>query len=177
MARPGAVHEAGDVSIEADVIEAVLRGFDFARIFFRDVAQGRHFRMPIKRVVVEIEFRIERQHLALWSDDERIHFHHRAIEADECSVQSVEQFRRRFQLGRFKPELLRQFAGLKRLQSGQRIDRFANDFLWRFLRHGFDFHAAFGAGDDQWRGCRAIEQNREINLHARSAPTPPPAPC
>ena len=60
--------------------------------------------------------------------------------------------------------MLRQFPSLKWLQTRQRIDWFTNDFLGRFRSDGFDFNAAFGAGDNHRRGCRPIEQDGKINL-------------
>ena len=61
----GSVHQAGDVSVETDVIEAMLRRFDFARVFFGDVTHRRDVWMAIKRVVIEVKLRIERQHVAM----------------------------------------------------------------------------------------------------------------
>ena len=63
-----------------------------------------------------------------------------------------------------RTELLGELAGLEWLQPSERIDRFANDFLRRFRGDRFDLHAAFGAGDNQRRRGRAIEQDRKINL-------------
>jgi len=53
---------------------------------------------------------------------------------------------------------------LKRLQSRQRIDRLAHDFVRRFLRHRFDFHTTFRACNDQGRRGRAVEQHGKVNL-------------
>ena len=46
--------------------------------------------MTEERVVVEVEFRVQRQDLAAGRDDERIHFHHRAIARHEGAVETVE---------------------------------------------------------------------------------------
>ena len=85
--------------------------------------------MPIKRVVIEIEFSIEREHFAFRCYDQRIDFHHRAIASDEGAVKSIEQFRRGFRLWQLELELLCELARLERLQTGEWIDTFANDFL------------------------------------------------
>ncbi len=162
--QAGAIHEAGDVSIEADVIQPVLGSFDFPRIFLRDIAQGGELRVTIERVVVKVELRIERQHLALRCNDERIHFHHRTIAGDERAIQTIEQLCRVFQLRRLEPKLLRQFACLMSLQPGERIDFLAQDLLGRFLRHRLDLDAAFRARHDDWRCRRAIEQNGKVNF-------------
>ena len=65
MARPGAVHHAAHVAVELDVVQAVLRGFDFERIFFGDVAQFAQVRVPEHGVVVEIHLGIEREQAAI----------------------------------------------------------------------------------------------------------------
>ena len=120
--------------------------------------------MPVKRVVVEVELRIERQHLALFGHDERVHLHHRAIERDEGAIKSIEQLRGRLDLRRGESELPRQLARLVRLNPGQPIDRLTDDLLRRLLRDRLDLHAAFRARHDHRRAGRAIEQNGEVNL-------------
>ena len=76
--------------METDVIQSVLGSFDFARIFFRGVTHGRNIRMPIKRVIIEIELGVERQHLAAGGNDKWIDLHHRAVEPDKGLIQTVE---------------------------------------------------------------------------------------
>ena len=88
--QAGAINETGDISVQADVIESVFGGLDLARIFFCNIAHGCYFRMPKQGIVIEIEFRIERQHLSFWRNYQRINFHHRTIEPNEGPVQSVE---------------------------------------------------------------------------------------
>ena len=65
---------------------------------------------------------------------------------------------------RIEGELLREFARLKWLHAREWIDRFAQDFLRRLRRDGFDLHAALRARHHQRCGYRAIEQNGEINF-------------
>src|SRR5207245_6463208 len=62
--QTGAVHQAGDVSVETNVIKTMFRSFDFARIFLSDITQRRDFWMTIKRVIIEVKLRIERQDVA-----------------------------------------------------------------------------------------------------------------
>ena len=77
--QAGAVHHAADVAVELDVVQAVLRGLDFERIFFGDVAQFFQVGMAEQRVVVEIHLGIEREQAAVAAGDERIDFHQRRI--------------------------------------------------------------------------------------------------
>jgi hypothetical protein len=55
----GAVDEAGDVAVERDVAQRVLRGLDFLRVFLVQVAQRDDFRVAEERVVVERHLRVE----------------------------------------------------------------------------------------------------------------------
>ena len=55
----GAVHHAGDVAVELDVVERVLGGFDFERVFFGDVAQVLEFLVAEHGVVVEVDLAVE----------------------------------------------------------------------------------------------------------------------
>jgi hypothetical protein len=71
----GAVHHATHGSIQLDVIEVVLRSFDFQRIFFRRIAQGLDVGMTKERVVVEIHFRVQRKKPAIRATDKGIDFH------------------------------------------------------------------------------------------------------
>ena len=74
--QAGTINQTRDVTVESDVVETVLRSFDFARIFFCNVAHDRYIRVSIKRVIVKIEFCVECQHLALARYDQRIDFNH-----------------------------------------------------------------------------------------------------
>ena len=59
--QAGAVHHAGDGAIELDVVERVLAGFHFKRIFFVDVAQRLDVGVAEERVVVEVDLGVERE--------------------------------------------------------------------------------------------------------------------
>src|SRR5689334_11813804 len=107
--------------------------------------------MSKKRVVIEIEFSVEREHFAFLGHDEWIDLDHRAIAADERAVQSVEQLGRAFGLRMPEREPLRELAGLKWLQPGNRIDGFANNFFRPLSRHCLDLYAPFGACYNQRR--------------------------
>ena len=120
--------------------------------------------MSIKRVVIEIQLRIEREHVAAFRHHQRVDFDHRAIACVECAKQSVEQFRRGFELRRFEGELLRQLARLKRLHARQWIYRFAQNFLRRFRGNCFDLNTAFRACHHQGCRDRTIAQDGKIKF-------------
>ena len=58
--------------------------------------------MTIKRVVVEAELGIEREHLSVLGFDERVNLHHVAIEGDEELVEILEEFAKLLGRGAFK---------------------------------------------------------------------------
>ena len=59
--QAGAVDHAGDVAVELDVVQGVLRGFHFQRIFFRGIAQFLEFLVTEDGVVVEIDLAVQGQ--------------------------------------------------------------------------------------------------------------------
>ena len=74
IARPGTVDHAADVSIELDVVQVVLGGFDLKRVFFGYVAQLVQICMTEQCVIVEIDLRIESEYSSVSSSDKGIDF-------------------------------------------------------------------------------------------------------
>ena len=106
--------------------------------------------MPIKRVIVKIEFCIKREHVALFGHDQRIDLDHRAVAPNERAIQTVEQFRRGLGLRLLERQLFRQFTRLKWLQASQWINCLTDNFLGRLRCNRLDLNPAFRAGHDQW---------------------------
>ena len=75
-----AVHHAGDVAIELDVVQAEARGFHFERIFFIQIAQFQQIFVAVEGVVVDVDFGVERENFAVFGEDERIDFGERAVD-------------------------------------------------------------------------------------------------
>ncbi len=74
MARPGAVHHAGDGAIELDVVERVLACFNFKRVLFGHIAQCLDVGVAEEGVVVEGDFSVESEELVVLGGDEGIDF-------------------------------------------------------------------------------------------------------
>ena len=55
-----AVHHAGHVAVQLDVVQAEPRGFHFQRILFVQVAQLEQILVPEQRVIVEVDLGVER---------------------------------------------------------------------------------------------------------------------
>ena len=84
----GAVDEAADVAVERHVREARLFGLELDRIFFVAVAQLVPLAVAELGVVVEVDLPVERDHVALLGDDERVDLAERAVFFDEELVEA-----------------------------------------------------------------------------------------
>jgi hypothetical protein len=116
----GAVDEAGDVAVEADVVEFVLGGGHFARVLLVLVAHRPDLGVAVERVVVEVELRVEGVHVAVGGDDHRVDLDHRAIALDEELVERVEQAAE-LAGGGGEAEVVAELAHLIGLQAGERM--------------------------------------------------------
>src|SRR5260370_8837201 len=67
--QPGAVHQAGDVPVQLDVVQAVLGGLDFQRVFFVDVAQLFQVFVAEERVIFEVVLGVGRKKAAVGGGD------------------------------------------------------------------------------------------------------------
>ena len=85
--QAGAVHHAGDVAIELDVVQAELGRFHFERIFFVEIAQVDQVLVPEHGVVVEVDLGIQRDDFAILGQDQRIDLGERRIECLVCLCQ------------------------------------------------------------------------------------------
>ena len=157
-----AVDEAGDVAVEADVVEVVFGSGDLARILLFLVAHCDDVRVAVEGVVVEAELRVEREHAAVRGGDERVDFQHRAIALDEELVEVGKQFPELLGDVSLKAEFGGNLADLIRLQAEQRVDDLAENFLRGVVRHILDAHAACRGCDDDRRAGGAIHQDGEI---------------
>ena len=162
--QAGTIHEAGDISIEPDVAQIRFRGLDLAGVFLLDIAVVPNLGVAEERVVVKIEFGIQREHVAAFGNDERVHLDHRAVAADEKLVEIRKKFAGETHLAGRHAKKFCQLAGLKRKQTVKRIHRHPDNFLGAVLGHGFDVDPALGARDNHRCGNRAVDENGEVEL-------------
>src|SRR2546421_475086 len=87
----GAVDHAGHAAIELDVVEAVLGGFDFERIFFIEVAEFAKILVAKERVVVKRHLGVERNEFAVTGEDARIDFQHGGVGVNESAMERLEE--------------------------------------------------------------------------------------
>ena len=123
MARPGAVDDAADIAVEADIGQAAVGGLGLARVFLRLVAQLGDVRPAEQRVVVEGHLGVERQQVALLGDDQRIDLHHGRIELAKGAVAAEDGLHRRLHQGRLEAQPEGDLARLECLHADRRLDR------------------------------------------------------
>ena len=82
----GAVDDAADVAVEADIVEVVLGGLDLARVFLRMIAHVGDVAAAEQGVVVERHLGVERQHAVVLRHHQRIDFDHRRVEIAERAI-------------------------------------------------------------------------------------------
>ncbi|ABA49494.1 hypothetical protein BURPS1710b_0976 [Burkholderia pseudomallei 1710b] len=159
-----AVHEAADVAVERDVREVELRRFDFSRIFFVQIAVRDDFRMAEQRVRIEVELRVERDHLAVARQHERVDFGERRVRFPERLVQALQDFARLRDRCVRHADLLREIVGFGILQAHRRLDSDLVDRFRRLFRDFLDVHAAFARRhhDDLLR--HAIDHDADIQF-------------
>src|SRR4029077_4294841 len=90
----GAVDHASDVAVELDVVEAVLGGFDFERVFFVKVAQAAQIGVAKQAVVVEGHFCVESNEAAIACEYARVDFEQRSVGINEGAINGLEEGRR-----------------------------------------------------------------------------------
>ena len=160
----GAVDEAGDVAVEGDVGEAELRGFDLLGVFLVEVAEGDHVGMTEEGVVVERHLGVEGEELAFLRDQERVHFDHRAILLPVELVELRHEGHALLEEVAGEAEREGDLASLEGLEADGRVDLHLEDLLRGVVGDVFDLHAAFGRGDDDREGGRAVEEDGEVVL-------------
>ncbi len=120
--------------------------------------------MTEQGVIIEIEFRIERNQLARFGDHERINFHLAGIGRLERLIEAKEQFLKiAMQLGR-NLHAKRQFTGVIGLNPRRRVDRHRDNFFGRVMGNILNIHAAFFATNKADAAMLTIKHGRKVKL-------------
>ena len=162
--QPRAIYQTRNAAIQPNVIQTELTRCHLTRIFLSRVPHRHHILLPVERVVIKIELRIQRHHFAILRHRQRIHFDLGTVTLRIQIPQGREQLHRLIHQLAAQTKRRRQLPALIRLQSQRRIQRHRRDLLWRLLRHLFDVHPTLSRSDDRMRAVRAIKQNREIQF-------------
>ena len=129
IARPGAVDQAGDVAVEADVAQAALGRAELGGVFLGHVEQRGDVGVAEQGVVVEVELAVEGQDVALLGHDQRVDLGERGVLVEEELDEPLEEHLAL--LGGLAREVqgLADLAGLEAAQAEADVDRLAVDLL------------------------------------------------
>ena len=130
-----------------------------------DVAHLGHVGMAEERVVVDGELRVERLHLALGRDDQRVDLAEHRVEVDERPVELLDDRHHLLLLGRVvDPGREDEPARLPRLEALERVDVQAREGVRALLRDLLDVHAALRREHEERLLLAPVEGDREVVL-------------
>src|SRR5206468_1854580 len=89
--KPSAVHQATDIAFESDVSELKLGCLNVLGILLLNISQSDDFGMAVKRIVVKIEFGVQRGEVSSLRDDHRINLDERTIFFYETPINTTEK--------------------------------------------------------------------------------------
>ena len=165
--QAGPVDQAADGAVELDVVEVRFARPDFRRVLFGFVPERGQVFMPEARVVVEIDFRIEDDDLALLGDRQW-------VDLDDARVfLKVELANRHHDLhdGRDllvgEAEIVGHLLRLERQQSEFGRHLHAEDFLRRVVGDLLDVHPAGGGGHEDRQARGAVEHHAHVEFFVR----------
>jgi len=115
-------------------------------------------------VVIEVEFRIEGDHISALGDGQRIDLHLGAVLFDEKAIGSVKETTGSAKAGRGEPEEDADLAGLVGLKAEAGMNGFPQDGFGIFLRDGLDIHSALLAGNDDGTARSAVENDGQVKF-------------
>ncbi len=144
----------------------MLGRLDLHRILFVQVAHGDNVFVPVERVVVEVHLGIQRNHVTVAGEDQRIDFRERRVGFPECLVQAFQDRARLRYASLRNPDHARQVVSLRIGQALLRVDEYLVDFLRRVRRDLFDVHAAFRGGHHADFLRTAVHHQADIQLLA-----------
>ena len=158
-----AVDHAADVAVQGDVVEADARAPACPALLLVGVAECGQVRVAEERVVVQVDLRVERDHLPLLRHDQRVDLRQAGVDS------LVGGGRARSRSGRRRPgppsaaRGQRQLPRLVRLQADGRVDPDLEDSLRGLGGHGFNLHPAFGAGHRPRSALGAVEEHAQVS--------------
>ena len=163
--EPGAVAEDADLAVELDVGDALLaRGALLGRIRL-GVAHLGDVGVPEERVVVDRELRVERAHLAVRRDDQRVDLAEHRVAPDERGVELPDDLGDLLLLaGIVDAGAVDQPPRLPGLEALERVDVQADERVGLRRRDLLDLDAALGREHEQRLLLAAVEGDREVVL-------------
>ena len=139
-----AVHHAGNIAVEGNVVEVMLRSFAFRLVFLRLVTQFRDFLLPEQGAAIDVDFAVKRDDVARLGRNQRIDFNQARIRIEVQPVQLLDEVAELAHLLLVEFEAKGQLTCLVVLQPGIRCDRDREYLLRRFRSHFLNIHPASG---------------------------------
>src|SRR5690606_23509264 len=115
-------------------------------------------------VGVEVHLRVERQHLAVAGDDQRVDFGQARVGFPECLVQRLQHLTALVDGALGNTDLAGNVFGFGVGQTGERIDEHLVDFLGRLGGDFFDVHTAFAGGHQRHALGAAIDDHADVQF-------------
>lgn len=159
-----AIDDAADLAVEADVVERMLERLRLARVGLRGIIHVDDIAATEQGVVVEGHFRVEREHLVVLGDDQRIDLQHGRVIVAEGAIGAEDRLHRARHLLQVQAELKGQLARLEGQQADGRLDNDLKNGVRIGLGDLLDLHAAMLGGDDAHALELTIEHETEIEL-------------
>ena len=157
--------EAGDGLQDLCGVQPELRRFDLERIFLSEIAQLLDVGVPVERVVVDRELRVERPDLALGGDDQRVDLAEHRVALDEAAVELADDVEQLLLFVRVvDPGPVDQAARLVGLVALERVDVETRKRVRVLLGDLLDLDPALGRKHEQRLLRAAVEGDREVVL-------------
>ena len=160
----GTVNEASDITIELDVVKAVLLSPKFHWVDLGKVSVGEDLFLPVVGGVVEVE-------LAVDSDDPAVDGLGEWVDFDLGSIGADEELPELLHFLNTAPEGLARKAELGAELHGDwlgdaldTIEDLLEDGLWALGGDLFDLDTTLGGGDDDWGLGSTVEEDSEVEL-------------
>ena len=120
--------------------------------------------MPVERVVVEVDLGVERDHLAVVGEDERVDLGDGAVGLLVRLVERHDELDGLLERRPLEAEAEGDLARLVGAEPRRRVDVDLDDLLGRGLGHLLDLDAALGGGHDDVHAGRAVERHADVVL-------------
>ena len=161
--QPGAVPEHADLAVELYVGDALLARQRLERVGGAIAHRG-DLRMPVERVVVDRELRVERLHRSIRCDDQRVDLAEHRVEARTPRTASPRSRRSASAPTGHDPRLVHEPSRLPGVEPLQRIDVKSHERLRRRRSDLFDVHASLRGEHEERLPGPTIEREREVVL-------------
>ena len=160
----GAVHHAGDIAVQRDVIEAMGARLALVAVFLRFIPPGRQTPLAEQRAVLDIDLGVQGDQAAAGIDDQRIDFHQARIAFVEERQELLKNVLELPYPVHVQTQPETQLTALVSGYAGCRMNRRGKNFFRRRRGNLLDIHPARRRGHDYHPLPGPVHQGAEIQL-------------